>query len=164
MKYILLDKNKRRVMEFRINQKDNSFIDGDIYKIYDNGKDEPHHCSYHMSVNLRYEGICNIVYKGIKGDGKYYVCGVRGLMNHMLVYSFLSEIATIESKNSTGYVDRFDKLNDLGLLKDYSVEFLEKETYIPTRCKSCSHLKGTDCSRESLETGEVGVCWYEEGR
>lgn len=62
MKYILLDKNKRRVMEFRINQKDNSFIDGDIYKIHDNGKDEPHHSSYHMSVNLRYEGICNIMY------------------------------------------------------------------------------------------------------
>ena len=163
MKYILLDKNKKRVMEFRINSKDKTYIDGDAYRVHDTGEDEPHSSYYHMSVNIRYEGICNIIYKGIKGDGKYYVCGVKGLMNHMLAYAFLSEIANIESKDGTGYIDKFDEINKLGLLKDYTVEFLEKEIHIPTRCKSCSHLKGTDCLRESLETEERGVCWYKEG-
>lgn len=163
MKYILLDKNKRRVMELRISKKEKSFIEGEVYKVYDHGKDEPLSSYYHMNVNLRYEGICNIEYKGENNDSKYYACGVNGMISHMLVYAFLSKIALIESKDRESYTDDFSKITEMGLLDGYTVEFLEEETHIPTRCKSCSHLVGTECFRESLETENIGVCWYEEG-
>lgn len=162
MKYILVDKKGERDLEFRITKKDSRFIEGTMYKVYGGSKGEPYFYSYHADINLRYEGICNISFLGSNGDGLYHVSGANGMLHNMRVYAFLSKIALLESKNATGYVSNFEDVANLELLDGYTVEFLETENFVPSRCKCCCHFKDFECTRESSCSDEIGVCWLDE--
>lgn len=159
MKYILKDKNGMRTMELRITNKTNRYIIGTLYKVYGG---EPYRYSYHMDVNLRYEGQCRLKFNGINGDSAYYACGVVGMLNHMRVYAFLGMVAMMETVDTEGYVDTFYELESTGLLDGYDVEFLEEDLYVSNICKNCNYLVGVNCKRESKEDGKIGVCWYDE--
>lgn len=161
MKYILKESNGSRDLEFAISEKTDQYIEGDVYNVFGDGKTEPYHYSYICTVNLRYEGIIKIEH-GRKNKNTVRISGPNGMISHMRVQGFLAQIALLESKDRTYYTADFKSVLDTGILNDCTVEFLENETFVPSRCKSCACFKDFKCIRKSLYSNEIGVCWFEE--
>ena len=162
MKYILKNiKENNRDLEFNIIEKSENHILGEMYEVFGDGKTEPYFYSYITTVNLRYEGIITMNY-GKRNKEEIRVSGPNGMLTHMRIQGFLAQIALIESKGRKYYTASFKDVINTGILDGFEVEFLENENFTPSRCKSCACFENYKCTRKSLYSSEIGVCWFDE--